>query len=107
MSEHRYAGQPGGISLATHEIQLWLENEGPLFERARQIAGQDQRDGSNLLGDWVAFLLFGAPFGGHAHSLNSEPEHDARAVMDLKARVDRDDFRRIDWEFVRDSLLAE
>lgn len=106
MGEHRYAGQEGGVSMATHQVAVWLENEGPLYQRAKEIAlGAEVNGMAGDLAGWVEFMLYGRPLGDH--TLNDEPEHDTRTVMDLKARIDRDDFRRIDWGFVRESLLAE
>lgn len=58
-----------------------------------------------LFPDWVAFMLFGTPYGGF--NLNTEPAHDYATVRTLKEGMDRDDFRRIDWDFVRASITAE
>lgn len=77
------------------EIIDWLYGEKGLLSRARQIIEADQRDEAFLFPWWVEFLLFGSPHGGF--NLNSEPVHDARKVLDLKSRIDRDDFRRVDW----------
>lgn len=98
-------GANDGISVATDTVRLWLENEPGLLTRARQIIAQDKRDSSALFPAWVAFLLFGDPRGGF--NLDSEPPHDARMVLDIKADMDHDDFRRIDWDFIRADLTAE
>lgn len=98
-------GASDGISIATETVRLWLENEPSLLQRARQIIRQDVRDHSKLFPWWVEFMLYGAPYGGF--DLNTEPEHDYRAVQDVKRHMGRDDFRRINWDFIRESLLAE
>jgi hypothetical protein len=77
------------------DLVNWLYDEKALLVRARQIIEIDERDKTRLFPCWIEFLLFGAPYGGF--NLNSEPEHDARKVFDLKEGIDRDAFRRIDW----------
>ncbi|MFE6739853.1 hypothetical protein [Streptomyces tubercidicus] len=100
-----YAGSEHGISLATHYVALWLENESGLLKRARQLIAQDERDSSALFPWWVEFLLYGAHHG--KFNLNSEPAHDARVVRELKEHFNKDDFRRVDWTFVRESVTSE
>lgn len=87
-------GRPKTAEMVTE----WLLSERGLLTRARQLIESDERDGTALFPWWVEFLLFGSPRGGF--NLNSEPVHDSRTVLDLKQRIDRDDFRRIDWERV-------
>lgn len=98
-------GARDGVTLATHDIRLWLENEAGLLARARQLIAADERDGTVLFPLWVEFLLFGNPQG--KFNLSTEPKHDARTAMDLKHGMDRDDFRRVDWAFVRESVTGE
>jgi hypothetical protein len=108
MSEDRtppgmyYAGSKHGMGLATHNVAVWLENEPGLLERAREIVA---KGGDDLLRQWVTFLWYGAPEGGF--NLNDEPKHDSRIVLNLKTDTDRDAFRRIDWQYVRESVNAE
>lgn len=84
------------------QIIDWLYEEKGLLTRARQIIEIDQRESTALFPWWVEFLLFGSPRGGF--SLNNEPVHDARRVLDLKGQIDRDDFHQVDWGRVTDQV---
>lgn len=92
-----------GRPKTAEKITDWLLSEKGLATRARQLIESDRRDGTALFPWWVEFLLFGSPHGGF--NLNGEPVHDARTVFDLKASIDRDDFRRINWDKVRAVLM--
>lgn len=91
-----------GHPLTAEAVGRWLLSEPGLLRRARQLIESDRRDGTGLFPWWVEFLLFGSPRG--TFNLNTEPSHDARKVLDLKRRIDRDDFRRIHWDALADDL---
>lgn len=86
-------------------IANWLKDEPLLLARARQVIGQDERDSSGLFPMWVEFLLFGRPWGNF--NLNTEPEHNPQVVMNLKMVIDRDDFRSLDWDAVREAVSEQ
>lgn len=98
MGEHRYAGQEGGVSMATHEIQLWLESSPVLLADASYRARQP--DGAAELADWTRETLW--PEGP-----DMVPPAERSTRDEIRDRIPLAEFDMIDWGFVRDSLLAE
>lgn len=83
----------------------WLRTESGLLVRARQLIQADRRDRTALFPWWVEFLLYGAH--SDKFNLNGEPQHDGLKIRELKAGIDRDAFRRIDWWQVESVIIRK
>jgi hypothetical protein len=88
-------GANDGISMATHQVQTWLENDAELAEGFRRhcVAPEDYASRA-----W--HLLYGSFY----RTSRGDTRHSLDLVRDSFTRAD---FDRIDWAFVRESLLAE
>lgn len=85
-------------------VMRWIWGEAPLLARAQQLIEADKRDSTALFPWWVEFMLFGSPHGGF--NLNGEPDHSFTAASRAKADINRDGFRRIDWDAMRALIAA-
>lgn len=89
-----------GVSYATRKVALWLENDSYLSVRAHNIlAGKDD---CRTLREFVEFILYDR--SGHAIQGYGVDMNNLRSVRDS---FTRGEFDMIDWDAVRDSLLAE
>lgn len=101
---HRYVGQEDGVSMATHQVQVWLENDGLLCQRAKEVAlGAEVNGVAGDLAGWVEGLLYGD--GPESYVIADHSQVVARDAV--RESFTREDFDAIDWGFVRESLLAE
>lgn len=93
-----------GAQWATHHVAVWLENDRPLAEEAREIAKGDKFEfGDRELSVWVSDILYARDDAQHVADIGADP----RAALAVRDSFTREDFDGIDWRAVRESLLAE
>lgn len=88
-----------GADRATHRVAEWLRGDSDFREDARNEAAPDVGDGFADLHRFVEHVLYGP----QAHY----PRDVRRALAAVREDVPREDLDGIDWEAVRESLLAE
>jgi len=88
-----------GQDWATHTMSLLLENTYELYGEARELAQEDPTGAS--LGEWVG--------GWFWKELDADvlPESARGAIEGTRNDLSRNEFDRIDWKDIAESLAAE
>jgi hypothetical protein len=87
-----------GQDWATHSVSLLLENTYELYGEARSLAMEDPS--GDALRDWVAGWFWDNGMESLGHSV-------AGAVRGTRHDISRNDFDRIDWKDIAETLAAE
>jgi hypothetical protein len=94
MSDKTFNGQ----DWATHTMSLLLENTYELYGEARELAQQDPTGES--LGEWVAGWFWDSNLDALGHSVKG-------AVEGTRDDMSRNEFAKIDWKDIAETLAAE
>lgn len=94
MSDKTFNGQ----DWATHTMSLLLENTYELYGSALDYAKRDATGAA--LGEWVSGWFWDSDMDALGHSV-------AGAVSGTRNDMSRNEFDRIDWKDIAESLAAE
>lgn len=98
-------GANDGVSAATHDLTVWLENDAALSEWAKKIAkGNKFEYGDNELHENVYDLLYD---NDAASFFNLASPGIIRARNEYREKFSKQEIDGIEWAYVRSSLLAE
>lgn len=87
-----------GQDWATHTMSLLLENTYELYHDARNLAMADPS--GDALRDWMTGWFWDSDMESLGHSV-------AGAVRGTRNNMSRNDFDRIDWKDISETLAAE